>query len=350
MLKQIEASTMDVLRGWGYLYLYLTRPVFEQWGIEGEKAIRKGLRSYGKGRGERLRKWHLEERLPINLESAGIYWYYMSSHDESTSKLGMGRPTREESLTPYHAGVRKRYLCLSCPFHDVLREANFQHYGYVYCEEIHHEVIMTYHPHAAVNIHECLMKGDDVCDFKYLMIPEIPEGEIDKSGLEALRKREKEHPVEFGLFFLKRDVYDFIGSLYYCLADAIVNRFGEKGRTHVKSALVEIGRRRGRELKGRLTRAGLDTTWKNIFDNFDLPYTSVWKMNLETHDRALKADVEYCPLAECWNQLENKDLGPMYCETIYDQMFKELFGERVKVKIPQSQAKGDSKCRFEFEV
>ena len=209
---------------------------------------------------------------------------------------------------------------------------------------------MNYHPNAIVNIHECLMKGDEVCDFKYMMIPEIPEEKIDRSGLEALEKKEKENPLEFAVFYLKRDTRDFIGNLYYCLADSLIKRFGEEGKRTVKSALIEIGRRRGRELKEKLKRAGLDMTWKNIFDNFDLPYKHVWKMKAEKSDGTFEAQVEYCPLAELWNGLENKEVGPMFCETIYDHMFKELLGENAKIKIPQALAKGANRCKFEFKV
>ena len=52
----------------------LTKPVLEKYPREGEMAIRQGLRAFGRFRGERLRKWHNELGLPINMYSLITWW------------------------------------------------------------------------------------------------------------------------------------------------------------------------------------------------------------------------------------------------------------------------------------
>ena len=56
------------------LMFTLHAPLLHEFGFEGEKALRKGLRPYGRYRGERMRKWHESEGLPINLESTILFW------------------------------------------------------------------------------------------------------------------------------------------------------------------------------------------------------------------------------------------------------------------------------------
>jgi hypothetical protein len=339
MAEVEEMEKFLVSRVIGHMYMFLTKPVFEQFGMEGEKAIRKGLRTFGKFRGERIRKWHEEEGLPKNLESLMKFWDILSLR-------GCGGENPDLVITPYFG----ESITTHCPLHDVCREANFEHYGYVYCDEIHHEVVMAYHPKAIVEIHEDLMKGDAGCHFKFMMPQEMPEEQIDKSGLKALEKRVKENPVEFIRLMLKREGH-VVGMLYHSISQAVIERFGQDGRAIVKSSLLEMGKKRGIELKEKLKKARIETTWGNICDHFDLAYKYAWEIHREdtSDDRLFVADVEYCPLAEIWNELGDRELGPIYCDNMYTAMFKELNG-KAKIKIPQCISKGASKCRFEFKI
>jgi len=324
----------------GMVYLYLTKPVMEQFGMEGEKAIRKGLRALGKRRGERQRKWHEEEGLPRNIESQSNFWDILSHRS-------CGVINADRLVTPYYSN----YYATRCPgMHDVCKEANFEHYGYMYCDEMHLEAAMAYHPKIILEIHENLMKGDAVCHFMKMMPPEIPEDKIDKSPLIALQNRIKENPIEFTRLMLKREPH-VVGLLYYFISKEVIERFGKDGRAIVKSALIEMGKKRGSELKERLQKAELETKWENIWDHFDLAYKYAWKITRKdtSDDRAFVAEVEDCPLAEVWNELNDRELGPMYCDTVYRAMFQEL-NARTEIKISQCIAKGASTCKFEFRI
>jgi predicted hydrocarbon binding protein len=354
-LEEIAKTEFPVIRNWGIFYMYLSKPVWENLGIDGERAIRKGLRAWAKWRGEGMRKVHMEEGLgPMNLESVRRFWLSVP-----VRAMGLG-PARAKKFSPAVEDIMSRAraqpvtpyfhksIAPNCPIYDVFKEANWWH-GWAFCDATHIECLQGYVPEAVVEIHECLTKGDDFCNFWWIMTPTIPDEQIDRSAIEAKDNMEKANPVKTFLYYLNRDV-EWTGALYYFLADALVKRFGEEGKRVVKSSLIDIGRRRGKEVKEKLVNAGLAVTWKNIFDNFDLPYKHVWKMNVETSNDRFEADVEHCPLAEVWNTLENKELGPMYCETMYASMFKELLGEETKVEIPQCKTKGASKCRFEFKT
>jgi len=334
-LDEMEGFMMT--RVFGHIYLYLTRPVLERFGMEGEKAIRRGLRAFGKFRGGRIRKWHQAEGLPINVESLMKFWDILSVR---------GCGAENPDFTPYFVEFETTH----CPLHDVCKEADFEHYGYLYCDEIHQEVTMAYHPKANVEIHEGLMKGDPGCHFKFLMPVETPEEQIDKSGLRSLEKRVQENPTAFMRLMLRREAH-VVGMLYYFLARAILDRFSLEGRSMVESSLREMGKRRGREIGERIERAGAELTWKTIFDHFDLGYTFAWEMKPEktSHDRLFAAEVEDCPLAEIWKEIGDRELGPLYCDTMYTAMFKEL-SQEAKVTIPRCMSKGASACRFDFMI
>jgi predicted hydrocarbon binding protein len=336
-MEEHDKDLLASLRIWALVFLYFAKPAIEKLGTEGEKALRKGLRAYAKFRGARMRKTHMDMGLPITLESARRYWDLSGNSRSGTVKLLAGTPIEHQHDPPN--------LDFICPMFEVCKEANFEHYGYIYCDEAHQENWRAYHPRGVVEIHENLMKGDPYCNFDWI-INEIPVRK--PSAYAALEKLEKENPAQFAMRYHKGNSHA-TAILYYFLADALISRFEEEGERIVKSALIELGRRRGRELKENLRKAGLAATWKSIFDNFDLPYKHVWKMNIDKSNGSFIAEVEYCPLAEVWNGLENKNLGPMYCDTMYKSMFKELLNEEVEIKIPQCLTKGASKCRFEFK-
>lgn len=343
MAPQIETvedmRKFALSRAMGFIYLYLARPAIESWGMEGEKAIRKGLRNFGKHRGKRMRKWHDREGLPINVEALIKCWDILSVE-------GADAFNPETVMTPYFV----EFTGDKCFLYNVCKEADWEHWGYLYCDEMHYECYRAYHPGIIVEIHENLMKGDSGCHFVQLMLPKTPEEQIDKSPLEALLKRFKENPVDFTRLMLQREG-NHIANIYYWIATALIEKFGQEGRDMVESALVEMGKKRGQELKERLDRAGLEKTWANIWDNFDLAYKYAWKMKLEetADERSFVAKVEYCPLAEIWAELGDTELGPLYCDHTYGAIFKEL-NSGAKIKIPKCLSKGDKACRFEFRV
>jgi hypothetical protein len=325
-------------RMFGLTYVYLTRPVFENLGMEGERALRQGLRAYGRYRGERMRRWHIEEGLPLNLESTILYWDVSSIETCGCSGPGM-------IVRPYHL----EFPATTCPLHDVNREEKWEHYGYTYCDEIHQELWMAYDPTMFVEIHENLHKGDDQCWFRCRMEPGIPEDQIDRSAYDALQQRIKDNPLEYTRLYVTRDT-KLNAILYYFLADAIIRRFEEDGVRLVRTAARELGRRRGRELRDRLRRDGLSFTWANVWDNFDLAYQYLWEMNiLEQTPTRFEAEVTRCPFAEVWNELDNRQVGPLFCSQMYNGMFK-AFGQDAVIDVSQSLASGDPACRFSFRL
>jgi len=340
-LDLIERKMDEAMRLVAYCYMYVAKPALERFRKEGEIAIRKGLRAYGNIRGKLMRKWHNEMGLPINMESANRYWY-------GSSLLLAGKPGTvfEESAVfkPYFV----YYKFAPCAFHDAWREGGFEREGYIYCDEIHQEAIMAYHPNAIVEIHENLNKGDPYCLFKWMMPPEIPEDKLGRSAYEKMEKRMRENPEQELLACLKRQTV--CGALMHsCLSDSLIKQFGKRGEELVRKALRDLGLKEAERIKAKLKDAGKELTVENALYEFDLPYGLLWKMDVNTSDGVFKADVEYCPLGELWSEIGHKKLGLIYCQEIYTSVFGGLY-EKADVRVPKCMMKKDSKCRFEFKI
>lgn len=333
-----DMNRFFVGRMFGLTYVYLTRPTLHEFGFEGEKALRKGLRAFGKYRGKHMRKWHEAEGLPINLESTILFWDVSSIETCGCSGPGM-------IVEPYHL----EFPATTCPLFDVNKEEKYEHYGYIYCDEIHQELWMAYDSSMMVEIHENLHKGDDHCWFKCRMEPGIPDEEIDKTAYKKLQQKILDQPLEYTRLYITRDT-KLNSILYYFLADAIVTRFGDDGRRIVRNAVREIGRRRGTELRQKLMRSNLDTNWENILENFDLAFKYVWNLEVLNQTKSTyEARVHYCPFAEVWNELDNKEVGPMFCDGMYQGMFR-VFNEKADIQIPMAQSRGDKTCEFVFKL
>ncbi|GAG21899.1 unnamed protein product, partial [marine sediment metagenome] len=197
--------------------------------------------------------------------------------------------------------------------------------------------------------------NDPYCHFTWMMPPEIPEDEIDRSGYERMNKWFEEEHDEALLLYSKRDAQN-IAILYYFLADEIIKRFGSEGMKIVEASLKEMGKMRGNALKWKLAKAGITLSVKNVFDNFDLPsyahnvpFNKIWKMNIESTNGKTTMDVSYCPLAEIWQELGNKEIGYMFCKTQCESIFKELSSE-AEVEIIQTIIEGANKCKLEFKI
>lgn len=340
-LNLIERKMDEAMRFVAYCYMYLARPAFERFGKDGEIAIRRGLRAYGNIRGKLMRKWHSEIELPINVESVNRAWY-----GSSTFRAEKPGDMFKETVVfkPYYV----HFKFAPCAFHDAWKEEGFEREGYRYCDEIHQEVAMAYHPNAIVEIHENLNKGDPYCLFKWMMLPEFPEEEVDRSGYEKMEKRMRENPEKEALANLKMQTR--CGALIQsCLSDSLIKQFGEKGEELVRTALRDLGLKEAERIRVKLKDAGKEFTVKEALDEFDLPYGLLWEMDVEVSDGVFKADVEYCPLAELWSEIGHEKLGLMYCREIYGSVLKGL-SEKADVRVPKCMMKKDSKCRFEFKI
>jgi len=137
---------------WALMYCTFAKEMVDSFGEEGKESLIRAVKSYGKARGERLRKRHEEQGLPINMRSL-FENYDLPGHPDTEKNREKFTDTFLESYT---------YVC---PYERLWRERDCNALGLIYCQYFHHAFWQTYRPDINVQIPEILTKDDPHCLF-----------------------------------------------------------------------------------------------------------------------------------------------------------------------------------------
>lgn len=137
---------------WSMMYYIFAKEMLDSFNEEGEEALRRAIRSYGKARGLRLRRRHEEQGLPVNLRS--LFTYY----DQPT------HPGIEKAREIFEDNKLVSYTYI-CPYERIWSARDGMELGLFYCEEFHHAMWQAYRPDLVIELPEILTKGDPHCKF-----------------------------------------------------------------------------------------------------------------------------------------------------------------------------------------
>jgi hypothetical protein len=141
------------------MYYYLARGLCESFGIEGDGALRRAIRRFGRERGLRLRRQHLDRGLEISMNNLFTYYDLPSDDRFRRNKIELTDQTRLSET-------------LVCPFHDVWKSyPDGNKIGRIYCEEVHHAIFGGYDQAVQTNLSTTLTQGDDRCRFAIYFRP-----------------------------------------------------------------------------------------------------------------------------------------------------------------------------------
>lgn len=110
---------------WSLMYLVFAEEMVDSFGEEGEEALRRAIRSYGRARGLRLKKRHEEQGLPINLRSLFEH-YDLPDH-----------PGTEKTRTVFEDDELVSFTYV-CPYERIWRARGGVGLGLFYCQESPH--------------------------------------------------------------------------------------------------------------------------------------------------------------------------------------------------------------------
>jgi len=138
---------------WPKLYYYIASELIAQYEQDGERALRCGIRRYGKDRGQHLRALHIEKGYPINMYS--LFMAYDLPDDPRFRRRSIKlNPSERLSET------------LVCPIADLWLNYDGRAVGRIYCEEYHHAMFGAYAEGSQTNLGQTLtQEGDDHCRF-----------------------------------------------------------------------------------------------------------------------------------------------------------------------------------------
>lgn len=147
---------------WALMYYHFAKEMLDSFGKDGEEALRRAIRSYGRERGIRLRNRHEELGLPINIKSLFEH-YDLPGHPDNRRRREI---LEEDQLLSY---------ILYCPYRKIWADRGGDDIGRIYCEEFHHAMWQAYRDDIVVKIPEILTKGDEHCRFIVHVKGEVAE-------------------------------------------------------------------------------------------------------------------------------------------------------------------------------
>lgn len=330
-----------IIRSSGWMFLESAKYLDENFGLEGRNILRKATRDVGTWRGNQLRKAHKALGLPINMENIAKYWDSPSATKhliDIWEKEGDWHPSNVYAPTPYSENA--------CPMSGPWRETDEWLLGHILCDEFHVKFINGYHPDAICVMPECMMKGDDLCSFRFMMPP-------NAVNPEDIPLYEGENPAEdwqgegykklYGE--LRRKTRITLGRMY-----TLFNAIKEARPYDYEKIFGDIvdrwSKRRAEDEIKKCEELGLEKTPYNLFMNIDTPYQYVWDMDVVNDDDKFEMEIHYCPYLETWNWMGDIKDFSLYCDHCYCNLV-EGFNNNYKAELTRCMAKGDSSCKVE---
>lgn len=160
-MKEVSVIQADnITLGLTLIHLYFAKGIIDQYGIDGDSAVRKSLVKYATVRGEALRKVHMSLGMKTNLKN--MFYYGSNPYSEASFVNHMGHVTEQEDVreTSY------------CPLADEIIKRGQQYLATTYCEEVHPPLWQSYAPTAIVNLGKTLSQvGGTKCTFDVFLRP-----------------------------------------------------------------------------------------------------------------------------------------------------------------------------------
>ena len=126
-----------------------------------------------------------------------------------------------------------------------------------------------------------------------------------------------------------------VGLLFYHFAKTLIDELGDaKGKELIQKAVESYGTERGKSIRERVTKAGLELTMENFSKFNDLP-KSGWEYSDE--------GTIYCCYAEVWMDRGVEDIGRLYCEV--DFALLKAYNPKMRLTRVGSLLDGDPCCK-----
>lgn len=142
----------------GRLYFHMANEMLKL-GEEGEAALRRAVRAYGRDRGLRLRRIHEEEGHPINVRS--LFEHYDLPGTETS------RFRRTTFKLDENTRQSETYVCQFCELWEELGGVPaLRSLGQIYCNEFHPAMWSEYDPDINTELPQLMTEGDPHCRFE----------------------------------------------------------------------------------------------------------------------------------------------------------------------------------------
>lgn len=226
LLEDIKTGNLDDC--WLKMYVHVARAITETYGIEGEVALRQGIRNFGHDRGQTLRNEQLALGMKINMYNL---WTYYDLPGDNRFKRNRIRLNTQERISQ----------TLVCPMASMWIKMDAKELGAIYCDEFHPAMFSGYHPKIVTNLGETLTHDtDDHCHFALYLRPANMTEEERKMSFAEYDPDYDEEKVGKYIMRTAREGYNMLTiKLYYHLAKEAIQSFGDGARDIIAKSIRE---------------------------------------------------------------------------------------------------------------
>lgn len=251
----------DIITGnlndiWLKMYVYIARVMVEEYGIEGEAALRRGLRNFGHDRGKTLRNEQLALGMKINMYNL---WTYYDLPGDNRFKRNKIRLNTQERISQ----------TLVCPMANMWINMDAKKLGAIYCDEFHPAMFEGYNPKITTNLGETLTHDtDDHCHFALYLRPANMTPEERKEAFEEFDPSFDKNAVGQYVMRTAREGYNMLTiKLYYHLVKETIENFGEGSIEKIATATKLWARDSAEFMKERAIAVGTTPNDSFLKDN-----------------------------------------------------------------------------------
>jgi hypothetical protein len=171
-----EDVTQAIIRLDTTMYGFLASEIADTLGDErADGILRHAVRSFGRYRGNDIRRDVERRGLPLDVQRLLEYW--------DLPTVGESWDMQHKDRSPHYEG----YDLPGCPFHDYLRYTCPQRFNVLMCEEVHVAVAKEFNPEVDVWYPSLLTRGQSKCLFRFSMTLDAAERAVHQAErLQAL--------------------------------------------------------------------------------------------------------------------------------------------------------------------
>ena len=137
------------------LFAEVAKEITKEFGKEGEEAIRRGVRNFGKKRGESIARRAAADGKSNTIEN------YLPYYDMERSELFQYDTEESEDTIDQHF--------YQCPFAETWIKNGDQKYGKLYCDEVDDAISKGFNPCLTHTCHTHLLYGDSCCHMSFTL-------------------------------------------------------------------------------------------------------------------------------------------------------------------------------------
>lgn len=240
MYTYAQQCIMDLGDNYTLLYSFICREILDEFGIEGERAVREATRRYGRDRGIHSRMEHIEKGYKVNMQTLFTAGSGLPKDPRFRRELQELNPEERISHT------------LVCPMADIWKAYGEREIGRIYCEEFHPACYEHYaYDVGHTNLSKTLTQEcDEYCAFNVTLRAQNLPRELRSVCFAEYDPGFVQPPYEAVAVSPKAGFEKLCIKLYYYLLETAVESFGESGARAVERALIKMaedGAKRARQ-------------------------------------------------------------------------------------------------------